>query len=124
MNAAPVEVGEPEIAFVAARRSRGQVLNLGGQVEVFLGEATCVVGYEGEADAVVADVDVGVVPGLFGKFTDAVHEVESGAKVLELKCVDELAGFNLPAGQACQAGLSGIREKDGHGFAPQPVVSG
>jgi len=95
---------------------RSQALNLDGQIEVLLREAAGIVGDEGEANAVVADVDVGVVASLFGKFADTVHELEGGDEVFELEGADELAGFNLPAGQLGQAGFCDVRGKDGHGF--------
>ena len=71
-------------------------------------------GDEGEPDAVVADVDVGVVAGFLGEFADAVHELKGGDEILELEGADELAGFNLPAGQLGDAGLSGFGGKDRH----------
>src|ERR1039458_201762 len=104
---------------------RSQTLNLRGQVEVFLGEAAGVMSNEGKPDAIVANVDVRVVAGLFGKFADLVDEIESGDEVLELEGANELAGFDFPAGQLGEAGLSGFRGKGGHGDGPQWfVVSG
>jgi hypothetical protein len=96
-------------AFAVVRSLRSQILSLGGQVEVFLREAAGIMGDEGEADTVVADVDVRMVAGLFGKFADAIDELERSKKILELKCPDELAGFNLPAGQLGEAGLGDLR---------------
>jgi len=56
-----------------------------------------------------------VVAGLFGEFADAIDEFEGGDEVLELEGSDELAGFDFPTGELGQAGLGGIRGKDGHG---------
>jgi len=94
-------------------------LDLCRQLEVLLGEAARVMSDESEPDAIVANVDVGMVAGLFCKCADTVHEAERGNEILELECADELAGLDLPAGQLSQAGLSGIRGKGGHGEAPK-----
>ncbi len=94
---------------------RRQILDLGGEVEVFLGDSAGVVGDESEADAVVADVYVGVVAGFFGEFADPIDEAERGDEAFELEGADEFAGFNLPAGKLGEAGLSGFGGKDGHG---------
>ena len=62
--------------FEWIRGLMSKILGLGGKVEVFLGEAAGVVGDEGEADAVVADVYVGVVAGFFGEFADLIDEAK------------------------------------------------
>jgi len=70
---------------------------------------------EGETDAIVADVDVGVVAGDLGELADEIDELESGDEVFELEGADEFAGFDLPAGQLGEACLSGVGGKNGHG---------
>ena len=99
-----------------AERS-GQPLHLTGEIEVLFGEAAGGVGDKREADAVVADVDVGVMASLLGKLAYAIDEVKSGDEVREFEGADELAGFDLPAGKLGEAGLSGIGGKGGHGGA-------
>jgi hypothetical protein len=97
--------------FVLHRENRtaaglfDQMLDRAGEIEVFLCKAAGVVGGKSEEHAVVADIDVGVVFGFFGEFADLIHEEHRGSEVFELKFSDELSGFNLPAGKACETGL-------------------
>jgi hypothetical protein len=93
-----------------------QLLRLAGQIEVLLGEAAGIVGGEREAHTVVADIDVGMVAGLLSQLADAVHEVQGGAEILELKSFDKFSGFDLPAREAGQAGLSFLWGKRRHGY--------
>ena len=53
-------------------------------------------GHQGKTHLVIADVDVGMVTGLFGEFPDLVDEDQRLSEVLEKKCPDELTGFDLP----------------------------
>lgn len=97
---------------------------MGGEVEILGGKAAGVVGDEGELDAVVADVDVGVVAGLLGELSDAVHKSERVAEGSELEGFHELAVFDLPAVELGQPGFDVIGGKWGHGFSPYPGFLG
>ena len=72
-------------------------------------------GDERQADAVVANVDVGVMAGLLGEVADLVDESEGGDKVREFKGANEFAGFDLPAGKLGEASLNGVGGKGRHG---------
>jgi len=63
------------------------------------------VGDQAEAHLVVADVDVGVVVGGLGDGRDFVDERDGGDEVREGVVADELAVFELPAGQSVQCGF-------------------
>jgi hypothetical protein len=76
---------------------------MAGEVEIFLGEAAGIVSYEGEADAVVTDVDIGMMAGRFSLFAHLVDEMQRGTEVFELKCFDKLSGLYLPTRQPGQA---------------------
>src|SRR5208283_5846216 len=79
------------------------------------------VGGEREAHSVIADIDVGMVPGLLGQLADPVHKVQGSAKIIELKGFDKLPGFDLPAREANQTRLSFLWGKRRHGFDPLRV---
>jgi len=67
------------------RGRSGVVFGEFGEVEVFFGDAACVVCGECEGDFVVADEDVGVVLDLFGVLCDGVDEGDGGLEVFELE---------------------------------------
>lgn len=89
----------------SGKKSASEGLDLGGEIEVLVGEAAGVVGGEGEVDAVIADIDVGVVASLFRELPEAVDEVQRGEEVRELKGSDEMVGLDLPAGEGGESGL-------------------
>jgi len=96
-------------------RKSAEFVGGSGEVEVFWGEAAGVVGDEGEADLVVADVNVRMVAGVFGDVANLVDEGEGGPEVLEEEGADEFAGLNLPVGDGDEAGLGLGFGKRGHG---------
>ena len=73
-------------------------------------------GCESEAHAVIADVDVGMVASLLGELADPVDEAQGSNEIPELKGFYELAGDDLPSGEAGQARLSFFRGDWRHGF--------
>src|SRR5579862_217275 len=66
------------------------------QVKVLCCQPAGIVGYQGEADAVIPDIDVRMVARLLRQFAHLVHEGERPAKVLETEGADQFAGLNLP----------------------------
>jgi len=94
----------------------GELLRLGGQIEVLLGEAAGIVGGKSETHTVVADIDVGMVAGLLGQLADLVYKAQGSDKILELKGFDQFASYDLPAREAGEAGLSFLRGKRRHGL--------
>src|SRR5580704_11432360 len=84
----PVRETKPSAEFVGG----------GGEVEILLRDAAGVVGDEGDAHLVVADIDVGVVAGIFGEVADLIDEGQRGSEVLEEEGAHELAGIDLPVG--------------------------
>src|SRR5690242_4697568 len=74
----------------------GQLVGCGGEVEVLCCQSASVVGDQGKADLVPADVDVGMVAGIFGGFADFVHKGEGCYEVLEFEGADEFAGLDFP----------------------------
>ena len=97
------------------RTVSAESVSCGGEVEIFLRDAAGVMGDESETDLVVADVDVGVVAGVFGDVANLVDEGEGSAEVLEEEGADEFAGFDLPVGDRDEAGLDVGFGKRGHG---------
>ena len=71
---------------------------LAGHAGVARGNAACVVRNQSQFNAVVADVDVGVVLGLLGERGHAVDEGDRGDEVLELPFADQLAVRECPLG--------------------------
>ena len=56
-----------------------QLVCLAGKVEILFGKATCIVGYQGQTDLVVADIYIGMMLGFLGKVSDLVDEAKRGA---------------------------------------------
>ena len=69
-------------------------------------------------DPVVADIDVRMVASFFGQLADAIYKAQGGAKVLELKGSDQLAGNNLPIRARRLGELGLVGRKCGHREAP------
>ena len=88
--------------------------DLGGEGEVFLGNAALVVGGEGEEDLVIADVDVGVVLGALGEGGDKVDEAHGFAEVGELEGAAECAIGDLPLGDGAEGLLDFVLRESGH----------
>src|SRR5712692_4869496 len=61
-----------------------QLVEFARQVEVLFGQAAGVVRGQAQLDFVPADVDVGMVPGLFGHGCERVDELDRGREILEL----------------------------------------
>ncbi len=92
------------------------MVELGGQGDVVVGDAAGVVGYQGEADAVVADVDVGVVVGFFGEGGGVVDEVDGLHEGGKGEGAGDLAVFQGPVGKGGEGGLEGFGGEGGaHG---------
>ena len=62
-------------------------------------------GHQPQPNPVVADVDIGMVAGLFCQFPDSIDKSERGAKVLELKGSYQLARDNLSVRQGVQMAI-------------------
>ncbi len=87
----------------------------GSEGEVFFGEAAGVVGDEGEADAAVADVDVGMVAGLLSGGAYAIDEGEGGGEVGKAEGAGEFAGLDAPGGHGRDEGGDLVCREWGHG---------
>ena len=93
--------------------SRGEAfwqsgLDGGGEVKIVLSDATGVVGYQGEVELVVADVDVGVVVGGFREGGYSGYEVDGLGEGGKGNGACELAVFEMPVGKGCEGGLDGF----------------
>jgi len=106
--------GETAAMTAENRRRSGQLGDTRGEIEVLGGQTAGVVGDEGQADAVVTDVDVGVVAGLLGELADVVNEAKGGHEVGELEGPDEFTGFDAPIGEAVEARFNFVGCKWGH----------
>ena len=71
-------------------------VDMDGHTGIAFGDSSGVVGDEAEQDAVVADVDVGVVAGGFGKWCDLIDEGDGFDEVAECPFTGELAVGELP----------------------------
>lgn len=74
-----------------------------------MSDSAGIVGYQGEADAVVADVDVGVVVGFFGEGGGVIDEVDGLHEGGEGEGAGDLAVFEGPVGEGGEGGLEGFR---------------
>ena len=88
---------------IPPRPSFGQLLYPSCQIEILPGKAPGIVGRQAQAYAVVPDVDVRMVTGLFRNIAETIHEVERSAKVFEFKRLYKHSIFDFPAGQRDQA---------------------
>ena len=68
----------------------------GCHCRVPLGDSTGIVRDQGKHDMVVADVDIGMVAGVFGDVRDPVDERHRPEKVAECPFTHELSIFQLP----------------------------
>ena len=97
----------------------GELVQFGGEGDVVVGDAAGVVGYQGEADAVVADVDIGVVVGFFGEGGGVVDEIDGSHEGGKGEGAGDLAVFEGPAGESGEGGLEGFWGEGGaHGILP------
>jgi hypothetical protein len=85
-----------------------ELVEVFGHGDVVVGDAAGVVGGEGYADAVVADVEVGVVVGGFGEGGGGVDEVDGLEEGGEGQGAGDLAGFEMPVGEGGKSGLEGF----------------
>lgn len=93
-------------------------IDLGGEVEVELGDAAGGVGGELEGDFVPADGDVWVVVCLFSEVGDLVYELDGLGEVAEGEGAVEVWGgglLGLPAWEVGKVGLDGV-PLEGLGF--------
>ena len=72
--------------------------NLVRQTNIVLCNAPCVMGYERESDLVIADVDIGMMAGLFGEIGDVKHEGDGLWKLVKVEGSDQLALIEMPVG--------------------------
>ena len=105
-------------------RNSANLIGRSGEVEVFLRDAAGVVGNEGEADLVLAYVDIGVVASGFGEVADLVDEGEGGAEVLEEEGAHQFPRFDLPVGDCDEAGMDFVIGESGHGVLLKGLVRG
>jgi len=78
---------------------------------------------EGQADAVVSDVNVRMVAGGLGQLGDIVDESHRGYEVLEGMLLDEFTVLEGPAGEFAESLLNFLIRQLLHGFS-FPVWSG
>src|SRR5579862_7803211 len=74
-------------------------LDLRREVEIEVGQAVGGVRGESDADALPADVDVGMVIGLLGEEAHSHDERDRAGKVAAVELLDDLVALARPAGQ-------------------------
>ena len=92
-----------------------------GQIEVQLGDPPRVVGDQGQRHPVVADVDVGMVIGLFGQLPDRVDEGQARRSRHSATTLTSLPADQFPrgpsAGQCASTSLLRTGCSSAHSFA-------
>ncbi len=93
---------------------RRQLVRAGGYSEVFAGDAACIVGDQGQANPVVADVDIRMVVGLFGDHGHLADECYGVREGFEGEGSHQFTGFDAPIGTLAQVGSNFCMRKYGH----------
>ena len=104
----------PTIAMITPRAG----LDLGGEVEVLVGEAAGVVGRERDPHLAVADVEVRVVVGGLGPLGDAGDEGDRVGERRELEGLHDLVARHGPSPGGSEAFGDAVGGKGRHG----PIV--
>ena len=85
---------------LALRFTSDGFISLCSETEILLSYPAGIMCDEGQAYAVVTDIDIWMVPRSLGQLAHLVHKAQGGAEVFKLKCLHQLTGFDLPTGES------------------------